>query len=99
MALLFNYVEDKLLSLRPLGIRGSIELAVVYDRLRKGTKHEIEQELDEQTALLGILQQTLELSEPGIRNLIRNIHEDGKVMLLWRLYFESFPHSTWEELN
>jgi len=96
-ALLFNYVGEKISLLRPLGIRGCVELAVIYDRLLKGRNIEDQGEVDKQTALIATLCKKLEWSIPEAHNLIRNLLEDGKVILLWQLYFGSFSNRPEDE--
>jgi hypothetical protein len=85
-ALLFNYVGEKLESLRPTGIRGSIELAVIYERLVNGDKADVTQA----TELTRLLAQRIGMSMAEMRNLIQTVWEDGQVELLWELFGESF---------
>jgi hypothetical protein len=85
-ALLYNYVGDKLAILPPLGIRGSIEAAIIYQRLRFG--HQAEK--DEANALIAKLKDKLGLSQEETLNLIRTVWEDGQVRLLSHLFGDSF---------
>ncbi|HWZ43867.1 MAG TPA: hypothetical protein VNW97_10335 [Candidatus Saccharimonadales bacterium] len=85
-ALLFNYVGDKLSLLRPVGIRGSIETAVIYERLISNKAQEVE----EAEALVKIVAGKLELSGPEALNLIRTVWEDDQVDLLWRVFGDTF---------
>jgi len=96
-ALLFDYMGDRLSILRSMGIRGCVELAVIHDCLLKGRSREGHGEVDKQTALVETLCKKLEWSIPETRNLIRNLLEDGKVILLWQLYFGSFSNHTEDE--
>jgi hypothetical protein len=83
-----------------MGIRGCVELAVIYDRLLKGRSREDNAEIVEQTAFIEALCKKLEWSIPETRNLIRNVLEDGRVILLWLLYFGSFsPRHEEDEEN
>lgn len=91
-ALLFNYIGDKLAVLRPAGIRGSIETAVIYERLKSGDPEEVAVA----QALLTILAGKLELSPPETLNLIRTVWEDDQVDLLWQLFGESYQNSNEE---
>ncbi len=88
-ALLFNYIGDKVQFLRPVGIRGAIETAVIYARLRSGDQ----QEIAEAEALITILAGKLELSVSETRNLIRTVWEDDQVDLLWQLFGDSLQTS------
>lgn len=88
-ALLFNYVGDKLDLLRLVGIRGSIETAVIYQRLRTGNQ----QEITEAEALIAVLATKLGLGVPETRNLIRTVWEDDQVDLLWQLFGDAYTRS------
>jgi len=91
-ALLFNYIGEKLLGLRPMGIRGCVELAVIGDRMKRGLENKEQAEIDKQKSLIETLSKKLEWSNPETDNLIRNLLEDGKVTLIWKLYFSSFSN-------
>jgi hypothetical protein len=85
-ALLFNYLGDKLPALRPEGIRGTIETAVIYERLNSEEKDEIAGAND----LIARIAEKLGQSVPETLNLIRTIWEDGQVNLLWQLFGDAF---------
>jgi hypothetical protein len=85
-ALLFNYLGDKLSDLRPVGIRGSIETAVIYERLRSDDPKEIAGAEE----LIVKLSGKLGLSTSETHNLIRTIWEDGQVNLLWQFFGDAF---------
>lgn len=85
-ALLFGYIGDKLSTVRPIGIRGSIEAAIIYQRLRFGD----DKEAEEANALIAILAQKLELSVPETLNLLRTMWEDGQVKLLSKFFGDAF---------
>lgn len=85
-ALLYNYVGDKLVILPPIGIRGSIEAAIIYQRLCS----DVPAEKDEANALIPKLKDKLGLSQEETLNLIRTIWEDGQVRLLSQLFGEAF---------
>src|SRR5215469_1630752 len=88
-ALLYNYVGDKLAILPPVGIRGSIEAAIIYQRLRSGDPAE----KDEANALIVKLKDKLGLSQEETLNLIRTVWEDGQVKLLSHLFGDSFANN------
>lgn len=85
-ALLYGYIGDKLPVVRPCGIRGSIEAAIIYQRLQSGTP----QEILEANAFIAILATKLDLSIPETLNLLRTVWEDCQVKLLWRLFGDAF---------
>lgn len=87
-ALLYNYVGDKLADLHPIGIRGSIETAIIYQRLLSGDTAE----KDEANALIVKLKDKLGLSQEETLNLIRTVWEDGQVRLLSHLFGDSFAN-------
>jgi hypothetical protein len=94
-ALLFNYVGDKLSSLRPEGIRGSIETAVIYERLESGDDDEIAAAKD----LIAKIADKLGQSPSETLNLIRTIWEDGQVNLLWQFFGDAFQDSDKDDDN
>jgi len=88
-ALLFNYIGEKIPGLRPMGIRGSIEAAVIYERAKSN-------DADEQAAALEIIDIVathLGQSKDEARNLVRTVWEDDQVNLIWNLFGESFSDS------
>lgn len=88
-ALLFNYTDTKLDALRLMGIRGSIETAVIWDRFQAGgdeALHATELMTAVSTAL-GVPNDNTE-----VKNLIRTIWEDDQVDLIWKLFGGSFDH-------
>jgi hypothetical protein len=85
-ALLYNYVGDKLGDLRPIGIRGSIETAIIYQRLCSGDQAE----KDQANGLIALVAPKLGLSVAETLNLIRTVWEDGQVRLLSQLFGDAF---------
>jgi hypothetical protein len=87
-AILFNYLGESAACLRPLGIRGSIELAALGQRLYKPRNEE-----DERCAPLAIhlIAERLASSDDAALALIRTLYEDGQVDLLWELYTPETP--------
>jgi len=82
-ALLFNYLGEKTAALRSLGIRGSIEVAAIGQRLY-GDDPE-----DQRCARLAITLVAKRLAYTGddeALTLIRTLWEDGQVDLVWELY-------------
>jgi hypothetical protein len=95
-SLLFNYIDTKLAALRPLGIRGSIETAIIWERFRIGG--------DETTGaakLMTAIGTALGVpnAETGVNNLIRTIWEDDQVQLIWKLFGGSFDRPGAEPLK
>jgi len=85
-ALLYNYVGDKLGDLRPIGIRGSIETAIIYQRLCSSDQAE----KDQANGLIALVAPKLGLSVAETLNLIRTVWEDGQVRLLSQLFGDAF---------
>jgi hypothetical protein len=87
-AILFNYLGESAAQLRPLGIRGSIELAALGQRLYKARDEE-----DKRCANIAIhlIAQRLNSSDEAALTLIRTFFEDGQVDLLWELYTPETP--------
>jgi hypothetical protein len=86
-ALLFNYLADSAAQLRPLGIRGSIELAALGQRLYEGNDE------DKRCATLAmhLMAERLNSSDDAALTLVRTLYEDGQVDLLWELYTPETP--------
>jgi hypothetical protein len=80
-ALLADYLEDKLASLRILGVRGAIELAVLQVRLEKQGEERTEAE-----AAIANIATALQVDQASVRALIRNLYEDNQVQLIWDLW-------------
>jgi hypothetical protein len=80
-AILINYVGEKIETLRPVGIRGAIEMTVLGESMRaRGSVQE------RANQVVTIVAQRLGVSEAEARNLGDNLYEDGQVDLIWQLY-------------
>lgn len=100
-ALLFNYVtdikDDGLAHIRPLGIRGSIEMSVLGEPLSDGSanpqprpKKQAEKPFDPTRVTQAIADVARKLGQgttpTEVRNLAINLWEDGQVDLIWKLF-------------
>jgi hypothetical protein len=80
--ILFDYTGPSGVSLRTIGIRGTIELATIEQDLLS----------DDVTAvadakkLVAVVATKLGQDEAGVRNLVKNAFEDVQVNLLWDLW-------------
>jgi hypothetical protein len=85
-SLLFNYVGKKMSELRSMGVRGSIEMAAIAQKLDRGGD-------DKQYAEMAIhlVAARLGFSDHEALTLIRTLGEDGQVDLLWELYTSETP--------
>jgi hypothetical protein len=86
-SILFNYLGDKLTSLRALGIRGAIELAVIDTRLESPYGEEQERS----KAVVTQIASKLEEQETGIYNLIKALRQDVQVQFIWGLWQGAAP--------
>lgn len=82
-AILFDYIGEGMGLIRPLGIRGSIEIATIQQDLLD------EAQRDEALKLVAAIARVVNQDELGIRNLIRNAYEDVQVNLIWALWGET----------
>jgi hypothetical protein len=80
-AILINYIGDKIEVLRPVGIRGAIEMTVLGEPTRAGAT--VQQRIRN---VVAIVAKRLEMTEEEARNLGDNLYEDGQVDLLWELF-------------
>jgi hypothetical protein len=81
-ALLFIYVDSGIEKLRPIGIRGSIELAAVYDRFSVAGDAAAKEESEREIAMIA---GRLGLNREEALNLILTFFEDIQVNLIWGL--------------
>ena len=86
-SILFNYVEDKLKSLRSIGIRGAIELAAMQLALKD--KDDKERTRAQSTVML--IASKLKDNEEAVYNLIRMLYDDVQVEFIWDLWGEAVP--------
>lgn len=80
-AILINYLGDKIDALRPVGIRGAIEMTVLGEPVDGGGT--AEKRGDQVVAMVA---KRLGATEAEARNLGDNLYEDGQVDLIWQLY-------------
>jgi hypothetical protein len=87
-ALLFNYMESDITKLRPAGIRGSIEMAMIGSRLYEATATDENREWakTQVSIIAGLLGQKQE----EVLGLIRTMYEDSQVQLIWSLFGGSY---------
>jgi hypothetical protein len=83
-AFLAIYIGDKIEKVRVAGIRGSIEMAFVWERLHSADAAVVEAAQRTVQALV----EAVGVQESAVLNLIRNLDEDPQVDLLWSLWFE-----------
>jgi hypothetical protein len=81
-AILFGYVGEKIAMLRPLGIRGAIELATIQDSLESDEAQEAQRALN----LVAYAAKVLEQDESAVLNMIMDTYEDVQVNFLWSLW-------------
>jgi len=82
-SLLFNYIDGQVSLLRPLGIRGSIELATIYE----GSIHAGKEATDAAAAISAVRNRLGQTAEET-QNLVRTVWEDDRVGLVWELLSE-----------
>ena len=88
-ALLCNYIDKDIQLLRPLAVRGSIEMAVIYPRLLSAD----DTERAEATRIVAIAAEKCGNQKVDeVLNLIRTLYEDDQVQLVWRLFGGSFDY-------
>jgi hypothetical protein len=83
-AFLVVYVEDNIHKLRSLGIRGSIEAAILWQRLSDPSadvKRAAEDTVNELVTALG-------QGRGAVLTLLQNLYEDSQVNLIWELWFK-----------
>jgi len=82
-AILFGYVGVKIENIRPMGIRGAIELLELGRRLKIPETTDLAERLCEEIA------QVLGKTKDAVKNLIQTIIEDPQVDLIWNLWGET----------
>jgi len=80
-AILINYIGDKIEVLRPVGIRGAIEMTVLGEPTRAGAT--VQQRISN---VVAIVASRLGMTQDEALNLGDNLYEDGQVDLLWELF-------------
>jgi hypothetical protein len=86
-SVLFNYLGEQMSLVRSIGVRGSIEVAAIGQRLYEGSDE------DKRCARIAIqlLASRLSSTEDAALVLVRTLYEDGQVDLLWELYTDETP--------
>ncbi|HEY1304777.1 MAG TPA: hypothetical protein VGF24_14540 [Vicinamibacterales bacterium] len=94
-AILLTYVGPALEKLRPMGIRGAIEAAILYGRFKTSAGDtEALQSIEAFAGAIGV--------KPDVaRNLLHNLFEDPQVDLIWSLWFDraAVPSPKDQEVN
>jgi len=93
-AILINYVGEKIEALRPVGIRGAIEMTVLGESTRAGGP--AQQRVNQVVTIVAL---RLGVSEAEARNLGDNLYEDGQVDLIWQLYKPYEAQSKLDEMQ
>lgn len=79
--ILINYIGETIEVLRPVGIRGAIEMTVLGEATRAGAT------LPERISnVVAIVANRLKMTQNEAQNLGDNLYEDGQVDLLWELF-------------
>lgn len=89
-AILVEYVGEKIELLRPMGIRGAIEMGLLAERLLRldPTEERHIPIIKSAEATMQKVAETLGQAPDVARNLIQNLDEDSQVELVWNLWFE-----------
>jgi hypothetical protein len=83
-ALLFNYVGPRMEGLRPLGIRGAIELSAINDLFTESNAQDRGQEL------VKLIARTISQAEESVRNLIQTVEDDYQVRFVAELWGSAY---------
>jgi hypothetical protein len=84
-AILFDYVGDRILSLRTMGVRGAIEFGTLHEDTIGRSRR-----LQENSGrLMTSIASVLKIDEAGVRNIAENAFEDVQVNLIWSLWGEA----------
>jgi hypothetical protein len=83
-AVLFNYVGIKVEGLRPLGIRGALELSDVNELLAD------EKTKDQGIDLVRLIAMAIGQPEEGVRNLIQTVEDDYQVQFIGELWGSAY---------
>ena len=82
-AFLLIYVGPPIAKLRAMGIRGAIEAAVLYQRLRSETDA-----TGEAHVTLAAVAKALDSAPLVTQNLLHNLWEDPQVRVIWSLWYD-----------
>lgn len=83
-SLLFIYLDDNMVKLKPLGIRGAIELAEIEIAL--DSKDETEK--NHANSMISIISNKINEKEDSVKSLIRKLYTDTHVEFIWSLWGE-----------
>ncbi|HLK67819.1 MAG TPA: hypothetical protein VKU19_30515 [Bryobacteraceae bacterium] len=83
-AYLASYVGTNIDKLRARGIRGAIEMAIIWQRLTS-TDTVVRDDAD---SLIKSIAVDLGKEESGVRNLIQNLWEDPQVERIWSMWYD-----------
>ena len=82
-AILFNYVGDKIEKLRPIGIRGAMEVAELDYRIKDFNDPNAQ---NDAKAMAEVIGGKLEQDPIAIKNLIHTLTTDPRVNFIWTLW-------------
>lgn len=88
-AILYNYVEGKIVQVRETGIRCAMELSGLGEDLMSGDQETIKLAED----LIIVVKDKLGWDISSLKNLIWTLEEDHQVIFLTKLWDEAFPSS------
>ena len=96
-ALLINFVGDKIVALRELGIRGAIEMADLYER--SPDNENTQEEIDHAPVMLALVGHALGFNADAARNLGYVLSNDALVQFVWEHYDSVYtePSDTLEQ--
>ena len=83
-AYLATYVDEGINKLRAQGVRGAIEMAVLYERAQNGDASTRATSI----AVIQSIAQELGKDEASVRNLTQNLSEDPQVQRVWSLWWQ-----------
>jgi len=92
-AILLTYVGPAIDKLRPIGVRGAIEAAILYGRL-SAAKPSIEAQ-----ATADAFAAAVEASPLVALNLLHNLFENPQDSLIWSLWYDRAPSPTTQDVN
>lgn len=85
-AILLSYCGDKFQNLRPLGVRGAVELSIHFYRYYDTDPKYGPLPRSPIPNNISNIAAALETSEDNIKNLMHNIYEDSQVNLIWEIW-------------
>jgi hypothetical protein len=88
-AILFMYVGDKLPALRPIGIRGAIELVELYEDNNRSESEDLPYPRERAEKMVKSIAEKLEEEEHTVENMIWMLKHDPQVDLIMTLWGET----------